>query len=389
MTAAPKKILPLESLRGIAALCVALHHVHTQSPLTENAFIAHANLMVDLFFVLSGYVIAHSYVDRLTTVSAVVAFQRKRFWRLYPLHLVMFAVFVGIETSRLLYVHLTKVTLPLAPFSQNDAGAALNNLLLTQALLEKQTTFNFPSWSISVEFYTYLVFALLVLCLQRKAWIGFMAGVIVALLAQRHVPDVFSLMTGAAFLRCAYGFFLGAIAQRVVSRAARPSGPATAGLVLLAAVLAEIYLPLTRFQLAVAPLFALAVGLLAALPPSRPLARLLSMPQLVFLGTISYSVYMCHAAVWWILTQMLRVGLHIPEAIDSDGIARLELTPLQGSFLAIGGLVLIVGISRCTFTWIEDRCRHGLLKRRESRTAPRPELAAPAGEPDYIARPTT
>src|SRR5215469_8721063 len=120
MTAAPKKILPLESLRGIAALCVALHHVHTQSPLTENAFIAHANLMVDLFFVLSGYVIAHSYVDRLTTVSAVVAFQRKRFWRLYPLHLVMFAVFVGIETSRLLYVHLTKVTLPLAPFSQND-----------------------------------------------------------------------------------------------------------------------------------------------------------------------------------------------------------------------------------------------------------------------------
>ena len=59
------KIYFLESLRGIAAISVALFHFQTESFLTNNIFIRNSWLMVDFFFVLSGFVIAYNYQSKI------------------------------------------------------------------------------------------------------------------------------------------------------------------------------------------------------------------------------------------------------------------------------------------------------------------------------------
>lgn len=76
------RYLALDGLRGVAALSVMIHHFLTYRGLTvfENG-----GLAVDLFFVLSGFVITHSYGARLHNGMSVFEYMRRRFIRLYPM----------------------------------------------------------------------------------------------------------------------------------------------------------------------------------------------------------------------------------------------------------------------------------------------------------------
>lgn len=353
------KILALESLRGLAAVCVALYHFRTHSPLTENAFIQNAHLMVDFFFVLSGFVISLNYTDRLRTLRDVAWFQRKRFWRLYPLHFVLLLAFVGIEATKYWVARSRGIHLPVPPFSQNDLGALLNNLLLTQALFENHLTFNYPSWSISCEFYTYLLFGLAAVAIRGAAVFGFAALTLGSLFALSQFDSVFTLTTGAAILRCSYAFFLGALVERIAARTRVKASEPIAIACLIVSILAVMNLAHTRIALAIPALFALTIVAISRLDSSAWLCGLLNRRALIFLGTISYSVYLVHAALWWIITQVLRFGLKIPATTDAEGITRIELGPLQSTALVLVGLALLVGLSRLTFVFVEDRFRHG------------------------------
>jgi peptidoglycan/LPS O-acetylase OafA/YrhL len=79
----------MDGVRGVAALCVMLYHFgqHTDAPLFSNGPAA-----VDIFFCLSGFVIAHSYEARLDAGLTLAGFARIRLIRLYPLYLVGLAL---------------------------------------------------------------------------------------------------------------------------------------------------------------------------------------------------------------------------------------------------------------------------------------------------------
>ena len=70
-----ERLLYLESLRGCAAIAVALFHFTNSSVLTQNRFVQNVETMVDFFFVLSGFVIAYSCFDRIVDWSSLVDFQ--------------------------------------------------------------------------------------------------------------------------------------------------------------------------------------------------------------------------------------------------------------------------------------------------------------------------
>ena len=94
------KFLFLESLRGIGAIFVSLYHLKLygySGPLTQNPLTQSAWFFVDFFFVLSGFVIAYSYLGKLNTFSDIIFFQKKRFFRLYPLHFIMLILFLILE----------------------------------------------------------------------------------------------------------------------------------------------------------------------------------------------------------------------------------------------------------------------------------------------------
>jgi len=174
------RIEALEGLRGWAALLVVFYHLPKWHSFLDVPIIVNGHYMVPLFFVLSGFVIHTAYAHRINNVGALLRFQTLRFWRLYPVHLLILAVYLALECIRWIAVHRFAVSdVRLAPFTQNGGTALIQQIMLIQAIgpTGNAQTFNGPAWSISVEFYTYLIFGLLVLISRR--WLTYALVVLI------------------------------------------------------------------------------------------------------------------------------------------------------------------------------------------------------------------
>ena len=163
-----QKIEVLESLRGIAATCVALYHFPASNYITDIAFIKNSDLMVDLFFVISGFVIALNYSDKIIDRQSLIAFQKRRFWRLYPLHFATLMVFIGFELIRFLAAMFAPSIQASRAFENSDPFHLLLHTLLLHGVGTEKLTFNYPSWSISSEFIIYFIFGLLLLIAKNS-----------------------------------------------------------------------------------------------------------------------------------------------------------------------------------------------------------------------------
>jgi len=228
----------LTPLRGIAALLViAMHYDVFISKVVSpeiTPLVSKLYLMVDLFFVLSGFIMYHVYGGYFVagfSLKKMMRFMRARFARIYPLHLVtlLFMISLGVFA----YIDGTLEGLTALFF---DFTAIPSQLLLTQAMgTHHEATFNTPSWSISVEWWAYMVFPLILLLLVRtKIWfrwllaIGIVGGYLVIMYSlqpafwaarwiEMGIPDsvaypiqIIDVITGgSAFLRCLCGFIWG------------------------------------------------------------------------------------------------------------------------------------------------------------------------------------
>jgi len=195
-------IRSIEGLRGVAALMVVFFHafvlarwggVPAQWGLVQNAW-----LFVDLFFVISGAIMAMVYGQRLQDGRQVRAFFIKRFFRLYPLHLVTTLTAIG-----------AVIVVQGAKWAAAQAGVQLGGeqpfaveffklsyFLLELVMLQgvgimTEALHNYPSWSLSVEFWLYLAFAVLfffVRSTRARVW----ASVAIVVLCLDHFLRVFS-----------------------------------------------------------------------------------------------------------------------------------------------------------------------------------------------------
>ncbi len=156
----------LTPLRGIAALWVFVYHfdgvlVHFVPP-GSTQLVAKGYLMVDLFFIMSGFIMCHVYQRSFEAGLTARNFKRfivARFARIYPLHLFVLIILivcvagVGVGGFNMIY----------------DPAAIPTNLLLIHSFgIHKVFTWNVPSWSISAEWWAYMVFPFLVFSLYRK-----------------------------------------------------------------------------------------------------------------------------------------------------------------------------------------------------------------------------
>src|SRR5690349_15370806 len=85
----------LEGMRGLAAVGVVFYHTYWHWQLNNISFVRHSQLFVDLFFVISGFVISHIYSTRLRSPNDFLAFALLRTARLYPLHLFTLLLIAG------------------------------------------------------------------------------------------------------------------------------------------------------------------------------------------------------------------------------------------------------------------------------------------------------
>ncbi|WP_299864538.1 acyltransferase [uncultured Hoeflea sp.] len=292
----------LESMRGLCALFIVLLHDSANNFLSDNAFINNSHVAVDFFFVLSGYVIALSYAERIGDWRQMGGFMRRRLLRIYPLHLFVLLAFLGVECSKYLAEIHFGVVANTPAFSASNLENFLINLALLQGVLPDPVAFNPPSWSISVEFMTYAAFALAVLTRRTGALI--LAALLASLLFILRYHDG-HLNDGDSYqlIRCIWSFAIGYFVYRFQSLSVRFGSVSQAALFAICG-LAVIYAAGTDLEVMIPLLFGLMV--LSLVNRQLTSSRVLQTRPLVYLGAISYSVYMVHSLVYWFTTQTFR-----------------------------------------------------------------------------------
>jgi peptidoglycan/LPS O-acetylase OafA/YrhL len=357
-TPAGEKIEELESIRGLAAMLVVLFHIPAWNPaLHELRFIQNSYYMVDLFFVLSGFVMYLNYGNRLHTAADLARFQFLRLGRLYPVHVLFLLLAVLASAASWIGATLFGLHIPNGTaFKDATVGDFIKQLLLLHSLGFANVThsFNGPSWSISVEFYTYLLFGWL--CLISLRTLRLCTFVALACAA------LWLLSLGAAYvgsyseiLQCLAGYFLGCLVAALVAHLPRalPSGTV---LLALAAMIGFLCLRVDP-QFAISIFFLSALLVLAVVGSREGFTkRLLRQRALKFLGLLSYSIYMSHSLILWVCNQFVRVVLHRPEALVS-GISTPQLSLLGALLWCAIAIASTLLVSTWVFYRIEDPLR--------------------------------
>jgi peptidoglycan/LPS O-acetylase OafA/YrhL len=364
-----REIRALTGIRGIAACMVVVYHYlqDVSLPHLVRNLVLHGYVAVDLFFVLSGFVMSLTYSDAFAygfRMQTFLNFLGRRLGRVYPLYLfalVIEIIILGFQAS-----------LP-------GPEEVTSNALMIQTWV-MQNSIVIPAWSISVEFTVYLLFPLLVVGVLRKqialTWVAaFLAMVLLAYTATRSAADLHELMrhgpldvwgeTPFTLLRCLAGFTLGMVAFRLaqLSRVRLLFKSGVLSDVLLAVLIVLLFIPDSDLVLAL--LFVpIVIGLATT---NRSLASAVLSSRVVYwLGVISYSVYMIHPLVEGSLVEPLQNFFAKCHLQHGFSLARILL------------FALVLGLSALSYALIEKPGRTWIRRiLRERRSSIIPDAPAP------------
>jgi peptidoglycan/LPS O-acetylase OafA/YrhL len=375
------EIKALTGLRIVAAVWVVLFHFRPMlgdaSPGFRDALAPVLNCGaqgVDLFFILSGFVLTWNYLDRMGrswSTRATLHFLWLRLARVWPVYLVtlhLAALWV------IFTLHVGHVPSPDA--GQLTAISYVRQILLVQLWFEPffdDSSWDGPAWSISAEWLAYLLFGLLVLVILRMKQATRARSLMVLAVAASLPPVVMLLASGHFYTpwswlpRIVTQFTAGALAcaavrrLRLTDRARRVAGYVS--LLLLVAVVGVLYWfdanPISGVVendsggvvdvLFVPLVIALAIGV-GSLP------RLLSTRLMVYGGQISFCLYMVHELVhtaWgWAVEQF--------ELVAQDNPWKWNV---------IGLLAIAVGISVLMYHLVEEPARRWMRRMVDVRPA--------------------
>lgn len=371
----PEDMRPLTSLRFAAAVWVLAYHFrdHLGLGLGEIGFAAAGWLGVDLFFALSGFILAHVYLQSVEHGRfRYGAFLQNRLARIYPLHLATLGVMLALYAAA--GVAGAGVGEPGA-FKFADLPA---HLLLVHAWGTTESVgWNFPSWSISAEWGAYLVFPLAAgLALKVRHGALLLAGALGLCMASyaaldalhaapgfEHVGRGYAQMTAQiGLLRIAPSFFMGVALYVFARSCAAPAlwawPIATVSLAWIALVIAlQAWLGLVWLGFA---------GLIYGLAEIARHGRggWLDARAAVFLGAASYALYMTH----------LPVDIVYFHALEQLGVdAGAPLIVRAGALLGV--FALCIGAACAAYLVIEKPARDWVrgLRPPAFRRAPAPQ----------------
>lgn len=300
------RVASLTGLRGVAAVSVLLYHIPHQPAFADFAIplFSRAYLAVDLFFILSGFVISYGYHDRVVKHlgrASYVDFLINRMARVWPLHFIVTLVFA----ARILLNVSGNQAISLTPAN------LFSNLLMVQSWGWGTDPIAGNSWSVSTEVAAYLVYPLIaMIAFSRWAWaqaalcIGLLVLVASSGLGSSGPMDVNDSDSILTLLRCLAGFSLGILTYRVkdICRPLLDRRGAFAAICCL---------------IALALLLPRADVLLVCLMPALVLScyydgtaarAIMANPISFHLGLISYSIYLWHPLVRDVAARVMGVA---------------------------------------------------------------------------------
>ena len=343
----------IDSLRGVCAILVVLFHFPVDSLIYSLPVVRHGWMFVDFFFVLSGFVMAHTYGQRLAQRSVNLrGFMLLRFGRIYPLHVFMLAVLVSMETFRFVA--------GLGGRELFDEGRSIPAIFTHLALLHSMgihavTTWNGVSWSIAAEMWAYLLFAAIFRLFPRHAtFIMLAAGAACFAVLLAFSPHGLDATYDYGFARGIMGFAAGVGSYAAFRAGARMGSTVSELAIIAAAVVGASYLHEGPSAFLMLPLFALAMLVFSS--QRGMVSRMLLMPLPRFLGQISYSIYMTHPLILFVAFELIkRVGTRHGFTFAEHG--HITAPPLAGELITIMMLVAVVALAWLTYRAIEVPAR--------------------------------
>jgi peptidoglycan/LPS O-acetylase OafA/YrhL len=367
-TTRPRHLAALTSARALFALMVMYHHFSGYHALAMPDWASNVgNIAVSWFFILSGFILAYNF-PTLRAGEETLRYIVSRFWRLFPVHAVTVLASIVVFSSSGLSMIRTYPANFLASLTLTHTWAA--SPFASQA-------FNVPAWSISVEWSFYLLLPLL----MARGWVvrtllavtafaiaatwGNALGCFASQANFQSPGDYFHASCYQVFLYWPparlWEFTLGIALCSLSSRIGTWRGCAFVQVILTALVLWAF---LDRSYLIGLISFGyyssffgswvitslLGAALILALSLRGPIDRALSFPALVFLGDVSFSVYLTHMLVLR-FADAHQIGYTQPMSVQFAGVCAVT-----------------VAISICLFLYVEKPSR--LMLKRAFAAAP-------------------
>lgn len=352
----------LTALRGIAALLVAVFHfemaVARFVPAEQSMFFEKSYLMVDLFFIMSGFIMMHVYSNHFNNsiqAKSLKNFLVARFARIYPLHLFSLLLLVVIVRW------LTDWGNPPIIFEQ-PADILPNVFLLHSFGVTNIYSWNIPSWSISAEAAAYLLFPLLALSINKRKAVSAVILCVLVIVAYYSimyllprvnpinpaisVPHNLNTTFDFGYIRGIAGFTAGilmylAYQLQVVRKAFSQD---FVSLLILLGVILSLHFALNDGI----TVFLFSVLVLSFTANTGRIAKVCSGKVLQFLGDISYSIYLMQI----FLQEPFSHNIYLP-GITGIGRGKQNIDFSSGVLYCIAYLILLVLISYLSYKLVE------------------------------------
>jgi peptidoglycan/LPS O-acetylase OafA/YrhL len=358
-----ERFLALDSLRGLLASTVVIYHLPSQGWLWTLSYIRNGMLAVTFFFVLSGFVIGTTYGERLAKGFPVSRFLGLRLGRIYPLHVFMIAVIAVWQFTRLAF-HIGAVR-DGAPFTGLfDPGLLPFNFLLLQKF-GWILGWNDPSWSIGVEWWTYVTFAVVAALITIRRSTLLTAIVLILPWIALRISHQSLGVGGDATIDCLMNFGLGLIVCDARSwpvwRLTDKIGRNGATLIEMVAIAIGLWM-IAHFGGKLSPLIAPTFAFMIAVFCLERgwISRVLVTAPMLLIGELSYSIYMIHH---FILDRMIDLvwaygaALHLPISITATGRTVLVGNAVACDLFSLFLLAIVIGLSTLSFRYVEKPAR--------------------------------
>lgn len=260
---------------------------------------------VDIFFMLTGFLLFYIYEEEFSknvSYKSYTKFILIRLARVYPVHFFALAV--------ILILYLSGVWQSIND-STTQRVAAEGNWLLNLTLLnawglgEYKASWNGPSWSISIELFNYLLFPILAMIVfnLRKAWLT--VFVLVCVLAfyiylqLAVIKDMGTYNGSTAIIRGFIGMTLGTLLAKIYVSKAFENLPWDFIAMMTIAIMATMMTIFTIYDYSAYYLFYIPLPLLvmAVASSKKIVKKFFSMRFLVYLGNLSFCLYMLHQPI--------------------------------------------------------------------------------------------
>lgn len=365
----------LTSLRGLAAILVILFHINVicfalapwDSPFSH--FIQKGYLWVDFFFLLSGFIMMHVYSESFgkSIKENFHKFMRSRFARIYPLHLFSFLCMVAFY-----FWYRANFTMYPADYTYTfNMPAIWTNLFLVHSMdIGKSLTWNSASWSISVEWWMYVIFPFILIPFRKITdwkrifiFLGIVAGYLFIIYylhplsaaaggsADPNTRNTLDVTYDYGFVRCFFGFLFGMLLYELyrIGWGKKHLNKNIFWLLAMTAIVAVMAIPMPDFI----PVIVFAAIILVSVYTEGIGKHILNLRPFTYLGKISYSLYLMHLPIMFFLVNYLK---RFPSV-------KLENLAWRTAWLyALIYLAIVIFISTLTYHFLEIPLRQKIAK---------------------------